>query len=211
MNTLETDLLVIGGGINGTGIAADAAGRGLSVILCEKDDLAFATSSYSSKLIHGGLRYLEQYDFNLVREALKEREVLMRKAPHLIHPLEFVLPHDTHLRPTWMIRIGLFLYDHLSKRTTIKGSKKLNLRKSPEGKPLKSNFKVGFSYYDCQTDDARLTVLNALSAQTNGAKIFTRTPCVSAVRENSKWVAKLKNKLTNEVYTVYAKGIVNAT
>ncbi|WP_423064142.1 glycerol-3-phosphate dehydrogenase [Candidiatus Paracoxiella cheracis] len=211
MNVLESDLLVIGGGINGVGVAADAAGRGLSVVLCEKDDLANHTSSYSSKLIHGGLRYLEQIEIKLVREALKEREILMKKAPYMVRPLEFVLPHDKHLRPAWMIRIGLFLYDYLARRESLKGAKKLNLRKVLEGKPLKEKFKTGFRYTDCQTDDARLVVINALDAQSHGAMILTRTDCQSVTREAGHWVAKLYCKNTNEQMTVHAKALVNAT
>ncbi len=210
MQTVETDMLIIGGGINGCGIAADAAGRGLSVVLCEKGDLASATSSWSSKLIHGGLRYLEQYDFKLVREALKEREVLLKKAPHLIHPLKFVLPHNAHLRPAWMIRAGLFLYDHLAKRTSIPGSRKINLRSETEGKPLKQKYKVGFSYYDCQTDDARLVILNALSAQANGATILPRTLCQNISKQNNKWQATLLGE-NNETIIVYAKAVINAS
>lgn len=211
MEILQTDLLVIGGGINGTGIAADAAGRGLSVVLCEKDDLASGTSSWSSKLIHGGLRYLEQYDFRLVRRALQEREILLQKAPHIIHPLKFVLPHDKHLRPTWMIRSGLFLYDHLAKRKTIPGSTQIKLRECSEGNALKPEYTTGFSYYDCATDDARLCVLNAIAAKNNNARILTRTECLHAERQTHHWTATLQQQSSKQTFTVQAKAIVNAT
>jgi glycerol-3-phosphate dehydrogenase len=159
------DLLVVGGGINGAGIARDAAGRGLSVLLVEQRDLASATSSSSTKLIHGGLRYLEHYEFRLVREALQEREVLLAAAPHIIWPLTFVLPHHKGLRPKWMLRAGLFLYDHLAKRKRLPGSRALSLNGTKEGKPLLDQFTSGFSYSDCWVDDARLVVLNALDAR----------------------------------------------
>ncbi len=146
---MEIDLLIIGGGINGAGVARDAAGRGLSVILCEKDDLANHTSSASSKLIHGGLRYLEQMKFKLVHEALKEREILLQTAPYLVYPLVFVLPHDAHLRPVWMIRTGLFLYASLARRQSLQGTKRLNLLNAPEGTPLKEKFTLRFTYADC--------------------------------------------------------------
>ena len=208
MNTLTVDLLVIGGGINGTAIAADAAGRGLSVILCESEDLASATSSASSKLIHGGLRYLEQYEFKLVREALKERAVLLKKYPHLVHALTFVLPHDKHLRPKWMIRLGLFLYDHLSGSRILAKSQKVNLTNSSYGEALQPTFTSGFTYSDSRTDDARLVVLNALSAQSHGAKILTRTTCINTERKADVWHATLQSKQgTNPVK---ARALVNA-
>ncbi|HEB0148432.1 TPA: FAD-dependent oxidoreductase, partial [Serratia marcescens] len=170
---METkDLIVIGGGINGAGIAADAAGRGLSVLLLEAQDLACATSSASSKLIHGGLRYLEHYEFRLVSEALAEREVLLKLAPHIAFPMRFRLPHQPHLRPAWMIRIGLFLYDHLGKRTSLPGSK--GLRFGPES-VLKPELKRGFEYSDCWVDDARLVVLNAQEVEKRGGEVRTRT------------------------------------
>ncbi len=210
LNEITTDLLVIGGGINGTGIAADAAGRGLSVALCEKDDLAAATSSASSKLIHGGLRYLELYDFKLVHEALKEREILLKKAPCLIRPLEFILPHDNHLRPVWQIQLGLLLYDHLIWHHSLPKSKKINLTPSND-QPLRHKFAVGFSYFDAHTDDARLVVTNALAAQQHGGKILTRTTCIKASRQNGHWLAELLCKNTNEKILVAAKAIANAT
>jgi glycerol-3-phosphate dehydrogenase len=186
------DLLVIGGGINGAGIARDAAGRGLSVVLCEQDDLASATSSSSSKLIHGGLRYLEYYEFRLVREALIEREVLLRAAPHIIRPLRFVLPHDRGQRPAWMIRLGLFLYDHLGGRERLPGCETLALREHPAGQPLKSALTKAFCYSDCWVDDARLVVLNALDAKERGAEVLTRTRCTGARRVDDLWEADLE-------------------
>src|SRR3954453_928061 len=170
----EFDLAIIGGGINGTGLARDAAGRGLKVLLLEQDDLASGTSSASSKLIHGGLRYLEQYQFRLVRESLAEREVLLSMAPHIIRPLRFVLPHDAALRPAWMIRAGLFLYDHLASRSRLPASRGLDLTRAPTGRPLKSAFRRGFAYADCWVEDSRLVVLNALDAAERGAVVRTR-------------------------------------
>ncbi len=207
--SLHKDIFIIGGGINGTGIAADAAGRGLSVTLCEKDDLASGTSSCSTKLIHGGLRYLEHYEFNLVRKALREREILMQKAPHLIQPLEFVLPHESHLRPAWLIRLGLFLYDHLAKRKLIPVSKSLDLKKDPRGLALKNHFVTGFSYYDCFTDDARLVIENALFAKEKKAEISTRTEFLSAKREKSAWKIHLRNARTGGEFFCYAKALIN--
>ncbi|HEX9811240.1 MAG TPA: FAD-dependent oxidoreductase, partial [Burkholderiales bacterium] len=162
------DILVVGGGINGVGIARDAAGRGLSVLLCEQDDLAGHTSSASTKLIHGGLRYLEYYEFNLVRKALQEREVLLRAAPHIIRPLRFVMPHNAQLRSAWMIRAGLFLYDHLSRRKLLPGSRSVDLASSPLGHPLRAQNRQGFVYSDAWVDDARLVVLNAIDAAERG-------------------------------------------
>lgn len=204
-----SDLFIIGGGINGTAIAADAAGRGLSVILCEKNDLASGTSSASSKLIHGGLRYLEFYEFGLVKKALHEREVLLYRAPHLISPLEFVLPYEKHLRPAWMIRIGLFLYDHLAKRRLIPNSTSVNLQKDIRGSELSSHLEKGFSYYDCFTDDSRLVILNALSAKNDGATILTRTEFRHAEREHNQWKIQVKNTKTQEISTYYAKALIN--
>ena len=199
------DLAVIGGGINGVGIAADAAGRGLSVFLCERDDLASHTSSASSKLIHGGLRYLEHHEFRLVREALAEREVLLAKAPHIVKPMRFVLPHRPHLRPAWMIRAGLFLYDHLGKREKLPGSR--GLKFDAQG-PLKAEIKRGFEYSDCWVDDARLVVLNAMQARDKGADIVTRTRCVSARRVEGHWEVEVEGPQGRQ--QIRAKGLVNA-
>jgi glycerol-3-phosphate dehydrogenase len=185
------DLLVIGGGINGCGIARDAAGRGLSVLLVEKDDLAAHTSSSSSKLIHGGLRYLEHYEFRLVAEALAEREVLLRVARHLVWPARFVMPHVPGLRPRWMIRAGLFLYDHLARRASLPGSQAVRLDVSPYNSGLRSDLKHGFIYSDCRVDDARLVVSNAMDARNRGAEILTRTECLSARRGGKAWRATL--------------------
>ncbi len=200
------DLAVVGGGINGVGIAADAAGRGLSVFLCEKDDLAQHTSSASSKLIHGGLRYLEHYEFRLVREALAEREVLLAKAPHIVRPMRFVLPHRPHLRPAWMIRAGLFLYDHLGKREKLPGSRGL---KFGAGSPLKADIARGFEYSDCWVDDARLVVLNAMAAREHGAHVHTRTRCVSARRSKGLWHIHLE-RADGTLLSIRARALVNA-
>lgn len=200
------DIAVIGGGINGAGIAADAAGRGLSVFLCEKDDLASHTSSASSKLIHGGLRYLEHYEFRLVREALAEREVLLAKAPHIVKPMRFVLPHRPHLRPAWMIRAGLFLYDHLGKREKLAGSKSV---KFGADSPLKAEISKGFEYSDCWVDDARLVVLNAMAAREKGAHVHTQTRCVSARRSKGMWQLNLERS-DGTLFSIRAKALVNA-
>ncbi len=195
--------------MNGTGIARDAAGRGLKVVLAERGDLAGATSAAATKLIHGGLRYLEQYEFRLVREALGEREVLLKLAPHIIWPLRFVLPHHPGLRPAWMIRIGLFLYDHLARRVSLPGSVGLKLTGDPRGAPLKPEFRRGFEYSDGWVDDARLVALNAMSAQELGAEILTRTAVTAARRENGQWQATLTDAGGN-TRPVAARGIVNA-
>lgn len=200
------DLAVIGGGINGVGIAADAAGRGLKVFLCEKDDLAQHTSSASSKLIHGGLRYLEHYEFRLVREALAEREVLLAKAPHIVKPMRFVLPHRPHLRPAWMIRAGLFLYDHLGKRKRLGASRSLSFG---PGYPLKPAITRGFEYADCAVDDARLVVLNAMAARENGAHIHTRTRCLRAERVDGLWQVELQHA-DGSLQSIRARALVNA-
>lgn len=206
------DLLVVGGGINGTGIAADAAGRGLSVVLCEKSDLGSATSSASSKLIHGGLRYLETWQFRLVRESLAEREVLLRVAPHIVSPMRFRLPHHAALRPLWMIRAGLFLYDHLSKRVTLPASTGLRFTQQDA---LLPGFTRGFEYSDCWVDDARLVVLNAMQAQDHGATILTRTQCEAitpaAAGSATIWIARLRDTSTGEVRHVHARCVVNAS
>ncbi|UYB52086.1 glycerol-3-phosphate dehydrogenase [Xanthomonas sp. AM6] len=204
------DVLVVGGGINGVGIARDAVGRGLSVCLCERDDLASHTSSASTKLIHGGLRYLEQYEFALVGKALAEREVLLRLAPHIIWPLRFLLPHQPHLRPAWMIRTGLFLYDHLGRgRRTLPGSKRMALRSDPVGAPLREEFRTGFVYSDAWVQDARLVVLNAMDAAQRGARILTRTGCVSARRVDGLWQATLQHA-DGRREQVQARALVNA-
>ncbi|WP_442579386.1 glycerol-3-phosphate dehydrogenase [Mesorhizobium sp. ASY16-5R] len=204
------DLFVIGGGVNGAGIARDAAGRGLSVVLCEKDDLAQGTSSRSGKLVHGGLRYLEYYEFRLVREALIEREVLLASAPHIIWPMRFVLPHSPDDRPAWLVRLGLFLYDHLGGRKRLPGTRTLNLKTAPEGAPIEPNFTKGFEYSDCWVDDARLVLLNALDAATRGARVLTRTACVSARRDKSVWVIETQDGRTGVKRTFRAKALVNA-
>lgn len=204
------DILIIGGGINGVGIAADAANRGLSVLLCEKGDLAGATSSASSKLIHGGLRYLEQNEFMLVHKALKEREVVLNKAPHISNPLAFILPHAKHLRPAWMIRIGLFLYDHLARRKKLPGSEQIKLSDLSGGNPLKEDFKTGFRYFDGWIDDARLVVSNALAAQEQGAEILVRTECKNARYSDKIWTVELFDHRTQQTSIIHAKTIVNA-
>lgn len=205
------DLFIVGGGINGAAIAADAAGRGLSVILCEKDDIAGATSSASTKLIHGGLRYLELYEFSLVRKALREREILMRKAPHLITPLQFILPYEKHLRPVWLMRLGLFIYDHLSRKTLLPNSNYITLQKTSFGDALGNEFLKGFSYYDCFTDDARLTLLNALAAKEKGAEILPRHEFISAQHTNNQWIINYKNNLSGKIMECSAKILINAS
>ncbi len=202
------DLLVIGGGINGAGIARDAAGRGLSVLLVEQDDLASATSQWSTKLIHGGLRYLEYYEFRLVGEALAEREVMLAIAPHLVQPLAFVLPHEPHLRPAWMIRIGLFLYDHLGGRKTLPKSFAVSLANSAYAAGLKPRFRRGFVYSDARVDDARLVVANALDAKARGADIRVRTKLVAAHREGPAWRATLASE-DGSTTEVTARALVN--
>ena len=204
------DLVVVGGGINGAGIARDAAGRGLSVLLCEQDDLASHTSSWSSKLIHGGLRYLEYYEFRLVREALMEREVLLHAAPHLVKPMTFVLPHSPEQRPRWMLRIGLFLYDHLGGRKLLEPSRALDLRSGTFGAPLEDDFPRGFSYADAWVDDSRLVVANAQAAAEMGAEIRTRTRCDHAERADGAWAITLEDTATGTKETVTARGLVNA-
>lgn len=203
------DILIIGGGINGAGIARDAAGRGLKVLLCEKDDLAAHTSSASTKLIHGGLRYLEHYDFALVRKALKEREVLLRAAPHIIWPLRFVLPHHKDLRPAWLIRLGLFLYDHLGGRKRLPATATRTRADSDVFAPLKPDFAKGFEYSDCWVEDARLVVLNAMDAQQRGAAILTRTECVALRQTGDGWTADLRRE-GDQIRQVEAKAIINA-
>ena len=207
-NRIECDVLVVGGGINGVGIARDAAGRGLRVVLCEKDDLGAHTSSASSKLIHGGLRYLEHREFGLVRKALVEREVLLRSAPHIMRPLRFVMPHDAGQRPAWLIRAGLFLYDRLARREFLPASESVELAGHRAGNPLKPGFTRGFVYSDGWVDDARLVVLNALDAHERGATILPHTLCSSVVRHRSHWSATLARP--NGTVEVTARCLVNA-
>ena len=208
------DLVVIGGGINGSGIARDAAGRGLSVVLLEKDDIGEGTSSRSGKYIHGGLRYLEYYEFRLVREALIEREIVLGIAPHLAWPLRLVLPHSPEQRPRWLIRLGLFLYDHLGGRKKLPGTEALDLRTAPEGEPIDAAFEHAFAYHDVWVDDARLTLLNALDAAERGATVLPRTRFESATREESAdgtlWHVTWRDVLTDEVTTRRARALANA-
>jgi glycerol-3-phosphate dehydrogenase len=206
----HVDLLVIGGGVNGAGIARDAAGRGLAVMLCEQGDLAGATSSASSKLIHGGLRYLEYYKFRFVREALREREVLLGIAPHIVWPARFILPLDKGMRPAFMIEAGLFLYDWLAPRKRLGRSRRLDLRTGEEGAPLKEHITTGFAYSDCRVDDARLVALNAVDARDRGASIRTRTRCVAASRKASLWQATLLDLRNATTRNVTARALVNA-
>jgi len=205
------DLLVIGGGINGASIARDAAGRGLKVILCEKDDLGQHTSSASTKLIHGGLRYLEYYDFLLVRHALQEREVLLKSAPHIIWPLRFILPHHQSLRPRWLIRLGLFLYDHLGGRKILPGSWGVDLRKHISGNALKPEYTHGFEYSDCWVQDARLVVLNARDAKLHGARVLTRTKCTALERKQDHWIATIEDCRNNRISKLQVRAVVNAS
>lgn len=206
------DLAIIGGGINGCGIARDAAGRGNSVFLCEMNDLASGTSSWSTKLIHGGLRYLEYYDFRLVREALIEREVLWQIAPHIIRPLRFVLPHHDGLRPAWLLRLGLFIYDHLGGRHLLPAARSVDFRRDEVGQPLvPGRFIRGFEYSDCFVDDARLVVLNARDAADRGATIRTRTKAISAKPQDDCWQVTLEDAITGTQSSISARAIVNAS
>lgn len=226
------DLFIIGGGINGCGIARDAAGRGLSVALAEMNDLASATSSASTKLFHGGLRYLEFFEFRLVREALIERETLLRAMPHISWPMRFVLPYHKDMRfdtetptskllstvmpwmrgrrPAWLIRLGLFLYDNLGGRKILPGTRSLSLRNSPEGAPLQDKFETAYEYSDCWVEDSRLVVLNARDAEARGAKIMVRTEVLAAKRVDDLWEITLRDRNSGETNTVYAKMLVNA-
>lgn len=206
----DYDLIVIGGGINGAGIARDAVGRGASVLLAEMGDLAGATSSASTKLIHGGLRYLEYYEFNLVRKALKEREVLWKLAPHIAWPMRFILPHHKDLRPAWLLRLGLFLYDHIGGRKLLPATRTVRLDEGEFSRGLNSRFRKGFEYSDCWVEDARLVVLNARDAARRGATILTRTRCVSARRDGGYWTVTLKDMASGEERTVTAAVLVNA-
>jgi glycerol-3-phosphate dehydrogenase len=211
MSGIDYDLCVIGGGINGAGIARDAAGRGLKVLLLEAEDLGGATSSASTKLIHGGLRYLEYFEFKLVRESLKERELLLSLAPHVIWPMKFVLPHTPEQRPAWMVRIGLFLYDHLAKRERLSGSSGVNLTNDTLGASLKNIYGRGFSYADCWADDSRVVVLNAMSAAQKGATVLTRHRCVKLQHDQDCWHVSYQGKdKRKSAETVKASMVVNA-
>jgi len=213
MNSKEKlyDVVVVGGGINGVGIAADAAGRGLSVLLCEQDDLASATSSASSKLIHGGIRYLEHYHFGLVRESLKERKILSQTAPHLVHPLRFVVPFNKQVRPFWLVRLGLCLYDLLGVSLSFKRSKAIQFTASNLGNPIKSAINSGFIYSDCITDDARLVIENAKRVRQKGGTVLTNTQCISAKRSENHWEVALFNLLNHQQQHIKSKALVNAT
>ena len=202
------DLIVIGGGINGAGTARDAAGRGLRVLLAEKDDLAQGTSSRSGKYIHGGLRYLEYYEFRLVREALIEREVLLSAAPQMTWPLRLLLVHSPEQRPRWLIRLGLFLYDHLGGRKRIPGTRAVRLDRDPEGAVVRDAFRNAFAYYDVWVDDARLVVLNAIDAIRHGAEVVTRTEVTSARRYGELWRVTMKGP--DGTRQVDARAIFNA-
>ncbi|EKF17563.1 glycerol-3-phosphate dehydrogenase [Nitratireductor pacificus] len=204
------DVFVIGGGINGCGIARDAVGRGYRVGLAEMNDLASGTSSGSTKLIHGGLRYLEHYEFRLVREALMEREVLWRNAPHIIWPMRFVLPLHKGLRPAWLIRLGLFLYDHIGGRRLLPKTRTLDMRSDPAGRPLKAAYRRAFEYSDCWVNDARFVVLNARDAAERGADLRTRTTVVSASDDGGLWTIRMQDRATGTMETVRARYLVNA-
>ncbi|MGY6569056.1 MAG: glycerol-3-phosphate dehydrogenase [Salinarimonas sp.] len=207
------DLAIIGGGVNGCGIARDAAGRGLRVYLCEAGDLAGGTSSASTKLIHGGLRYLEHYAFRLVREALIEREILLRNAPHIIWPMRFVLPHHKGLRPRWLLRLGLFIYDHLGGGGSLPRTSAVDLRNAPAGEPLQTVYRHAFVYSDCWVDDARLVILNAVDAAERGAIIRTRARCDTAKRQDGQWrltVSRKDDTGAVTIETVTARALINA-
>ncbi|MBI1206502.1 MAG: glycerol-3-phosphate dehydrogenase [Azospirillum sp.] len=204
------DLAIIGGGVNGCGIARDAAGRGLSVFLCEQDDLASGTSSASTKLVHGGLRYLEYFEFRLVRESLAEREVLLRAAPHIVRPLRFVLPHQAGMRPAWFIRLGLFVYDHLGNRHLLPGTTTVDLTRDPAGAPLRGDLRRAFEYSDCWVEDSRLVVLTAVDAAARGAEIRPRTECLAAERAAGLWRLKVRDRRSGGAETIAARVLVNA-
>ena len=204
------DVFIVGGGVNGCGVARDAVGRGLSVGLAEKGDLGGATSSGSTKLIHGGLRYLEHYEFGLVRKSLVEREVLWRIAPHVIYPRRFVLPHHRGFRPKWLLRLGLFIYDHLGGRRELPGSRSVSFDSDIVGEPLRPEFRAGFEYSDCWVDDARLVILNAKDAQARGAKILVRHEVISAEAENGKWRIRTRD-INQQEQEFHARVLVNAT
>ena len=231
-DTEITDLFIIGGGINGCGIARDAAGRGLSVTLAEMNDLASATSSASTKLFHGGLRYLEYFEFRLVREALIERETLLKAMPHISWPMRFVLPYHKDMRfesdtptskllslfmpwmkgrrPAWLIRLGLFMYDHLGGRKILPGTSTVELSGSKEGAPLQDRFAKAYEYSDCWVEDSRLVVLNARDAEARGAHIMTRTQVIGATSEDGIWRIETRNTESNQLQTFYARMLVNA-
>lgn len=205
------DILVVGGGINGAGIARDAAGRGYSVCICDAGDFGGGTSSASTKLVHGGLRYLEHYEFRLVRESLMEREVLWQMAPHIIWPLRFVLPYHGGLRPAWLLRLGLFLYDNLGGRKLLPGTKTVDLKIDPAGTPLKSRFVKGFEYSDCWVEDSRMVILNLRDAMAKGAEIKPRTALERARYENGRWQLTLEDQKTGAKAEVTASLVINAT
>lgn len=207
---IDHDIFIIGGGINGCGIARDAAGRGYSVCLTEADDLASGTSSQSTKLIHGGLRYLEHYEFKLVREALTEREILWRVAPHIIHPMRFILPHHKGLRPWWLLRLGLFIYDNLGGRDKLPASNSIKLENNEEGQCLKQDFSKGLEYSDCWVNDSRLVVLNAMDAHEYGATIKTQHKCIGLERDANHWTITLENQITKTTEVVTSKVLINA-
>ena len=204
------DVLVIGGGVNGCGIARDAVGRGLKVALVEQGDLAGETSSSSTKLFHGGLRYLKYYEFGLVKKALIEREVLLRNMPHISWPMRFVIPHLSGMRPKWMLRAGLFIYDYIGGRKLLPPTKTVNLQKDPLGAPLVDAIKIGFEYSDCWVDDARLVVLNARDAADRGAEIKVRTRFISAKPKDGYWVANVKDMHDGKTKRIHARVLINA-
>src|SRR5262245_42681983 len=204
------DLFVIGCGINGAAIACDAAGRNLSVALAEMQDFAEGTSSRSSKLIHGGLRYLETYDFKLVRDALNEREILMRRTPHLVWPLRLVLPYVPSQRPQWMIRLGLFIYDHLAPRKILRRSAAIDLHRHPAGEALKPGYRHAFAYSDCRGDDARLVIANLLGAERNGAEILARHRFIAAERDGDLWRVTLEDMRAGKRIELASRAMVNA-
>ncbi len=205
------DLAIIGGGINGCGCAADAVARGLSVVLCEQDDLASQTSSNSSKLIHGGLRYLEYFDFKLVKKALDEQQTLLQIAPHLVHPQRFILPFRKKTRPLWLLKTGLFIYDHLSRINALPNSQLIRRKTTLDYfQPLQEQFNKGFSFYDCTTDDARLTIANAIQAAEHGASILTKTRLVKAEIRHHGWQLTLQST-TQGLFQINAKAVINAT
>ena len=210
-DTVIYDVFVAGGGINGLGLTRDAAGRGYSICLCEMNDFASGTSSNSTKLIHGGLRYLEHYKFRLVQESLKEREVLLKMAPHIIWPMRFIMPHSKGMRPAWLLRLGLFLYDHLGFRKILPGTSHVKLNKSELGAPLKSNFKFGYEYSDCWVDDSRLVILNAVDAAKKGAKLQNYTKVTKVTKSDGLWLVTTTDSIDGSQNTIKAKCFVNAS